>query len=67
MTKQTGSARKPKFKYGQRVLVKAIIGPSGETGDDGVFVRVNTEDPEIWVHVNDIIPVTVKRDKRASR
>jgi hypothetical protein len=46
---------KPKFKHGQRVLVRAIIGPSGMSGDHGVFVRVNTDDPEIWVHVSDIV------------
>ena len=52
--------REQKFKHGQRVLVRAVIGPSGMIGDNGVFVNVNTEDPEIWVHVKDVGPIKAK-------
>jgi hypothetical protein len=59
---------KKKFKPNQRVLVRAVIGPSGMSGDDGVFVRVNTEDPEIWVHLSDVLPLPRKaRDKEPQR
>jgi hypothetical protein len=52
-----------KFERGQRVLIKAVIGPSGVTSDGGVFVSVNTEDPEIWVHVSDIVPLSALAKK----
>lgn len=56
-----------KLKPGQRILVKGYVGPSGLSGDHGVFVRVNTDDPEIWVSVKDVIPVKVGKDKRARK
>lgn len=58
-----------KFEPNQRILVRAVVGPSGEC-EDGIFVRVNTDDPEIFVALSDAIIITpeikkalkVKRD-----
>ena len=45
--------RKLVLKYRQQIIIRAYVGPSGIT-DDGVFVNVNREDPEIWVSLDDV-------------
>jgi hypothetical protein len=56
----------PKFRVGEWILVRAVVGVSGEA-DGGLFVRLNPDDPEVWVHLSDVRPLTARESGQRQR